>query len=329
MNNIAIIGSGSWGVALATHLANMGHSVKIWSFLEEERDLINNEKKCKFLPNLTLPEGIICSTEFKEVIEGADFILHVTPSKFTRDTFRQYKEYVGNIPIIICSKGFEKESMKTLDEVISEELPEARVGVLSGPSHAEEVSIAIPTVLVMASKDKEVRELVQDAFMCSHMRVYTSEDVKGVELGGALKNIIAFCAGVAAGVGFGDNTFAALITRGLGEISRLGVALGGQKDTFFGLSGLGDLIVTCLSEHSRNRRAGKLIGQGKTLEEAKKEVGMVIESIDNIDVAYALSKKYNIEVPIINTAYDVIYNKLDAKTAVDELMTREKKMEIC
>ena len=328
MNNIAIIGSGSWGVALATHLANIGHNVKIWSFLEEERDLINNEKKCKFLPNLTLPEGIKCSTDFKEVIEGADFILHVTPSKFTRETFKQYKQYVGKTPVIICSKGFEKETMKTLDEVILDELPEARVGVLSGPSHAEEVSIAIPTVLVMASKDKEVRELVQDAFMCPHMRVYTSEDVKGVELGGALKNIIAFCAGVAAGVGFGDNTFAALITRGLGEISRLGVALGGQKDTFFGLSGLGDLIVTCLSEHSRNRRAGKLIGQGKTLEEAKKEVGMVIESIDNIDVAYALSKKYNIEVPIINKAYDVIYNKLDAKEAVNQLMTREKKMEM-
>lgn len=328
MNNIAIIGSGSWGVALATHLANMGHNVKIWSFLEEERDLINNDKKCKFLPNLTLPQGIMCSTDFKEVIEGADFILHVTPSKFTRDTFKQYKQYVGKTPIIICSKGFEKETMKTLDEVILDELPEARVGALSGPSHAEEVSIAIPTVLVMASKDKEVRELVQDAFMCSHMRVYTSEDIKGVELGGALKNIIAFCAGVAAGVGFGDNTFAALITRGLGEISRLGVALGGQKDTFFGLSGLGDLIVTCLSEHSRNRRAGKLIGQGKTLEEAKKEVGMVIESIDNIDVAYALSQKYNIEVPIINTAYDVIYNKLDAKETVEKLMTREKKMEM-
>ena len=328
MNNIAIIGSGSWGVALATHLANMGHNVKIWSFLEEERDLINNDKKCKFLPNLTLPQGIMCSTDFKEVIEGAEFILHVTPSKFTRDTFKQYKQYVGKTPIIICSKGFEKETMKTLDEVILDELPEARVGALSGPSHAEEVSIAIPTVLVMASKDKEVRELVQDAFMCPHMRVYTSEDIKGVELGGALKNIIAFCAGVAAGVGFGDNTFAALITRGLGEISRLGVALGGQKDTFFGLSGLGDLIVTCLSEHSRNRRAGKLIGQGKTLEEAKKEVGMVIESIDNIDVAYALSQKYNIEVPIINTAYDVIYNKLDAKEAVEKLMTREKKMEM-
>ena len=169
MNNIAIIGSGSWGVALATHLANMGHNVKIWSFLEEERDLINNDKKCKFLPNLTLPQGIMCSTDFKEVIEGADFILHVTPSKFTRDTFKQYKQYVGKTPIIICSKGFEKETMKTLDEVILDELPEARVGALSGPSHAEEVSIAIPTVLVMASKDKEVRELVQDAFMCSHI----------------------------------------------------------------------------------------------------------------------------------------------------------------
>lgn len=327
MNNIAIIGSGSWGVALATHLANMGHNVKIWSFLEEERDLINNDKKCKFLPNLTLPQGIMCSTDFKEVIEGADFILHVTPSKFTRDTFKQYKQYVGKTPIIICSKGFEKETMKTLDEVILDELPEARVGALSGPSHAEEVSIAIPTVLVMASKDKEVRELVQDAFMCSHMRVYTSEDIKGVELGGALKNIIAFCAGVAAGVGFGDNTFAALITRGLGEISRLGVALGGQKDTFFGLSGLGDLIVTCLSEHSRNRRAGRCIGRGLTLEETKKEIGMTIESVDNIDVAHALAEKYNIEMPIVNAVYDVLYNGLKPHDAVIRLMTREKKSE--
>ena len=327
MNNIAIIGSGSWGVALATHLANMGHNVKIWSFLEEERDLINNEKKCKFLPNLTLPQGIMCSTDFKEVIEGADFILHVTPSKFTRDTFKQYKQYVGKTPIIICSKGFEKETMKTLDEVILDELPEARVGALSGPSHAEEVSIAIPTVLVMASKDKEVRELVQDAFMCPHMRVYTSEDIKGVELGGALKNIIAFCAGVAAGVGFGDNTFAALITRGLGEISRLGVALGGQKDTFFGLSGLGDLIVTCLSEHSRNRRAGKLIGQGKTLEEAQQEVGMVIESIDNIEVAYELCKIHNVYMPIVETVYKVIYENLKPEDAVKDLMTRDKKSE--
>ncbi len=328
MKQIAIIGSGSWGVALATHLANIGHTIKIWSFLEEERDLINQERKCKFLPGLVLPENITCSTNFEEVIQGADFILHVTPSKFTRDTFKQYKQYVGTIPIIICSKGFEKDTMKTLDEVILEEMPEARVGVLSGPSHAEEVSISIPTVLVVASLEEEVQETVREAFMCSHMRIYTSTDVKGVELGGALKNIIAFCAGVAAGVGLGDNTFAALITRGLEELSRLGVALGGRKETFYGLSGLGDLIVTCLSEHSRNRKAGKLIGQGKTLEEAKQEVGMVIESIDNIDVAYALSKKYQIEVPIIDTAYEVIYHQLDAKAAVEKLMTREKKMEM-
>ena len=327
MNNIAIIGSGSWGVALATHLANMGHNVKIWSFLEEERDLINNDKKCKFLPNLTLPQGIMCSTDFKEVIEGADFILHVTPSKFTRDTFKQYKQYVGKTPIIICSKGFEKETMKTLDEVILDELPEARVGALSGPSHAEEVSIGVPTALVMASKYNEVLDMLQETFMSEKMRIYTSNDVKGVELGGALKNIIAFCAGVAAGIGLGDNSFAALITRGLKEISRLGIKLGGELETFYGLSGLGDLIVTCLSEHSRNRKAGKLIGQGKTLEETKKEVGMVIESIDNIDVAYQLGKINNIEMPIVNAVYEVLYNKLDPQEAVKNLMTRNKKME--
>ena len=328
MKNIAIIGSGSWGVALATHLAKLGNNIKVWSFDEEEKNIINNEKGCKFLPNLNLPENIYCSLDFKEVLEGADFILHVTPSKFTRNVFKQYKEYVGNKPIIICSKGFEKESLKTLDEVILDEMPNARIGVLSGPSHAEEVSIAIPTVLVIASKDEEIKEEIQDTFMCENMRIYTSNDIKGVELGGALKNIIAFCAGVAAGIGLGDNTFAALITRGLSELSRLGVALGGEKETFYGLSGLGDLIVTCLSEHSRNRRAGKLIGKGYTLEEARKEVGMVIESIDNIDVAYELGKKNNIEIPIIETAYDVIYNKLDPKTAVQNLMTREKKDEI-
>ena len=328
MKKIAIIGSGSWGVALAIHLASIGNKVKIWSYEEEEKRLINEEKRCMFLPNVTIPENIECSNDFKEVIEDAEFILHVTPSKFTRSTFKQYKEYVGNKPIIICSKGFEKETLETLDEVILEEMPTAKVGALSGPSHAEEVSIAIPTALVIASKHQNILKMVQDAFMSEKMRIYTSNDVKGVELGGALKNIIAFCAGVAAGIGLGDNSFAALITRGLKEISRLGIELGGKEETFYGLSGLGDLIVTCLSEHSRNRKAGKLIGEGKTIEEARKEVGMVIESIDNIDVAYALSKKYNIEVPIIDTAYNVIYNKLDPKVAVDKLMTREKKMEM-
>ena len=202
-----------------------------------------------------------------------------------------------------------------------------RVGVLTGPSHAEEVAISIPTVMVVASKDEEILKLIQDTFMSEEMRIYTSNDVKGVELGGALKNIIAFCAGIAAGIGLGDNTFAALITRGLMEISRLGIKLGGKQETFYGLSGLGDLIVTCLSEHSRNRRAGKLIGQGKTLEEARKEVGMVIESIDNIDVAYELGKKNNVYIPIIETVYKVIYEGLKPEEAVKDLMTRRKKDE--
>ena len=327
MKKIAIIGSGSWGVALATYLANVGNQVKIWSFSEEERDLINNEKKSKFLPDLIIPDNIYCSTSYEEVIKDTEFILHVTPSKFTRSTFKQYKQYVGEKPVIICSKGFEKETLKTLDEVIEEELPNVKVGVLSGPSHAEEVSIGVPTALVMASKYNEVLDMLQETFMSEKMRIYTSNDVKGVELGGALKNIIAFCAGVAAGIGLGDNSFAALITRGLKEISRLGIKLGGELETFYGLSGLGDLIVTCLSEHSRNRKAGKLIGQGKTLEETKKEVGMVIESIDNIDVAYQLGKINNIEMPIVNAVYEVLYNKLDPQEAVKNLMTRNKKME--
>ena len=327
MKNVAIIGSGSWGVALAIHLAKQGHNVKIWSFSQEECDMINNEKKCKFLPKVELPEGIKCTTSHEEAVEGTDFIIHVTPSKFTRDVVKQYKQYVTNQPIVICSKGFEKDSLLTLDEVIQDEIPNAKIAVLSGPSHAEEVSIALETVLVVASKHNAVLKLVQDAFMSSKMRIYTSRDIKGVELGGALKNIIAFCAGVAAGIGLGDNTFAALITRGLAELTRLGVALGGQRDTLYGLSGLGDLIVTCLSEHSRNRRAGKLIGQGKTLDEAKQEVGMVIESIDNIEVAHELGKLHNIEMPIVEAVYGILYEGLKPEDAVNILMNRAKKSE--
>ena len=329
MKTIAIIGSGSWGVALSMHLASLGHNVRIWSFDEEEARLINEERKCKFLPKIVIPSNIVCKTNFKEVIEGADFILHVTPSKFTRNIVKQYKEYVDceKQPIVVCSKGIEKDTALTLDEVIKQEIPNARVGALSGPSHAEEVSIAVPTVLVAASKDAEVRKLVQDTFMNEKMRIYTSEDIKGVELGGALKNIIAFCAGVAAGLGYGDNTFAALITRGLTEIRRLGLELGAESQTLYGLSGLGDLIVTCLSEHSRNRKAGKLIGQGKTIEETKKEVGMTIESIDNIEVAKSLSQKLNISMPIVDAVYDILYNNLEPNEAVKMLMTRDKKME--
>ena len=327
MKNIAIIGSGTWGVALAIHLAKLGNKVKIWSFSEEERDIINNEKRCKFLPNVVLPEGIECSTSYEEVINGSDFIIHVTPSKFTRNTVKQYKQYVTNQPIIMCAKGFEAETLCTLSQIIEQEMPNSKYGIFSGPSHAEEVSVGIPTAIVIASKDEEVRNLVQETFMNEKMRVYTSDDVIGVELGGALKNIIAFCAGIATEIDLGDNSFAALITRGLVEITRLGMAMGGKHDTFYGLSGLGDLIVTCMSEHSRNRRAGRLIGKGYTVEQARKEIGMVIESIDNIEVAYALSKKYNIEMPIVNAVYDVLYNGLEPRKAVTMLMTRAKKSE--
>ena len=327
MKKIAVIGSGSWGVALSTHLANLGNQVKIWSFSEEDKNLINNEKKCIFLPDLKIPDGIECSTDIKYVVEDTDFILHVTPSKFTRETFIKYKDYVGNKPVIICSKGFEKDTLYTLDEVIRDERPDTKIGVLSGPSHAEEVSLGIPTLLVVASKNDQILKLVQNTFMCEKMRIYTSTDVKGVEIGAALKNIIAFCAGAASELNLGDNTFAALLTRGLSEISRLGVELGGKKETFYGLSGLGDLIVTCMSVHSRNRKAGILIGQGKSLEDTKKEVGMVIESIDNIEVAYELANIHGIDMPIVDTVYQVIHKGLEPKKAVERLMTRSKKKE--
>lgn len=328
MKKIAIIGSGSWGAALGIYLANNGNQVKIWSFSDDEKNLINNEKKCVFLPKAVIPDGVYCSTDFEEVLKDAEIILHVTPSKFVRSTLKQYKNLVKENQIfVMCSKGFEPETDLTLDEVINQELPNIKYGILSGPSHAEEVSLGIPTALVVASKYDDVKEDVVNVFKSSKMRMYTSKDVKGVELGGALKNIIAFCAGAAVGLELGDNTFAALATRGLVEISRLGTAMGGEEKTFYGLTGLGDLIVTCGSEHSRNRRAGKMIGQGHTIEEARKEIGMTIESIDNIEAAYRLAKKYNIEMPIVNGVYNVLYNGLDPRVAVETLMTRDLKEE--
>lgn len=327
MKNIAIIGSGSWGVALAIHLANIGHNVKIWSFAKEEADLINNERKCIFLPKAIIPNNVKCSLDFKEVIEDSEIVLIVTPSKFIRSTVVKFKQYITNQQIVVCSKGFESGTLKTLTEVLEEEFPNNEIGALSGPSHAEEVSLSIPTAIVIASKHDGLLNNIQSSFMNSKMRIYTSHDVKGVELGGALKNIIAFCAGIIAGLDLGDNTFAALATRGLVEITRLGTKMGADKNTFYGLTGLGDLIVTCLSEHSRNRRAGILIGQGKTIEETKKEVGMTIESLDNIDVAYELAEKHNVEMPIVEAVYDVLYNNLPPKQAVEMLMTREAKSE--
>ena len=293
-----------------------------------EKNAINNERKCIFLPKIELPENIYCTTSYEEALEGTEFVLHVTPSKFVRNTIKGYKDYLRKDQIILmCSKGFEAGTNLALDDVIEEELPGQKYGILAGPSHAEEVSIDIPTALVIASYDEEVRNKVADLFKSSVLRIYTSKDVKGVELGGALKNIIAFCAGISVGLNLGDNTFAALATRGLVEIARLGIKMGGEEKTFYGLKCIGDLIVTCSIEHSINRRAGKMIGQGHTIEEARKEIGMTIESIDNIEVAYALAKKYDVEMPIVNAVYDVLYNDLNPKEAVEILMTRSLKEE--
>lgn len=326
--NISVIGSGSWGIALSIYLAKQGNTIKVWSFDENEKNKINEERKCVFLPNIDLPEEICCTNSYEEAIKDTEIILHVTPSKFVRNTIKGYQAFIQpNQMVLMCSKGFEAETNLTLDEIMKEELPNIKYGILSGPSHAEEVAIGVPTALVVASEWDEVIEKVSNVFKSNLLRMYHTKDVKGVELGGALKNIIAFCAGAAVGLNFGDNTFAMLATRGLVEITRLGMAMGGQSKTFYGLTGLGDLIVTCGSQHSRNRRAGELISKGYSIEEAKKEIGMTIESIDNIDVAYCLAKKYQVEMPIVETVYNVLYNNLDPKEAVNQLMTRELKAE--
>ncbi len=327
MKNISIIGSGSWGVALGIHLAHLGHNVKMWSYSEDEAEMINKERKCKFLPQAVIPETVFCSTSFKEVIEGTEILLLVTPSKFVRETIQKFKQYITNQYIIICSKGFEESTLYTLNEVVEEELPNSKIGGLSGPSHAEEVSLEIPTALVIASKENEILDTIQDTFSSESLRIYKSYDLKGAELGGALKNIIAFCAGIITGLNLGDNTFAALLTRGLSEMAKLSIVMGGEQKTIYGLTGLGDLIVTCMSNHSRNRKAGILIGQGKTIEEARKEIGMTIESIDNIRTVYKLSQKYNVEMPIVNNVYRVLFEGLDKKQAILELMTRNLKFE--
>ena len=325
--NIAVIGSGSWGMALANHLAEIGNNVKVWSFTEEEKNLINNERKCMFIKDMTLDDKIYCSNDVVEVVKESDYIFHVTPSKVTRNVFKQYKDYVKNKPVIICSKGLENSTLKTLDEVILEELPSAKIAAFSGPSYATEVVKHIPTAIILASKHDDVLDEVANLLTNNYMRIYKSRDVIGVEIGGALKNIIAFCAGICAELNLGTNAQSALITRGLAEITRLGEKMGADKETFFGLSGLGDLILTCSSDESRNRRAGRLIGKGKTIDEARKEIGMTIESVDNIEVAKKLSEKYNVEMPIVNAAYDILYNNLKPKDAVNILMTREIKFE--
>ena len=329
MSKVSFLGAGSWGTALAIMLAQNGHDVTLWSKVQAEVDMLQQHREhIHRLPGVKLPDSIVVTSDLKQACEGNDLIVFSVASPFVRATAKEAAAYIPEGQRIVnVAKGIEEDTLMTLCDIIKQEIPCAEVAVLSGPSHAEEVSLGIPTAIVIASKDVEIQDMVQQLFMNEKMRVYTSDDVTGVELGGALKNIIAFCAGIATEINLGDNTFAALVSRGLVEITRLGMAMGGRHDTFYGLSGLGDLIVTCMSEHSRNRRAGRLIGKGYTIEEAKKEIGMVIESIDNIEVAYKLSKKYNIEMPIVNAVYDILYNGLEPSKAVTILMTRDKKSE--
>lgn len=323
MKKIAIIGSGSWGMALGIYLAKLGNDIKVWAFDEEEKREINEERKCRYLPNITISERIKCYSDFEKVLEDVQIILHVTPSKFTRETLRKYKEYVKDDQIIVmCSKGFEANTLMLLDDVVKDELPNVKYASLSGPSHAEEVSVGTPTAMVVASELNEVRETIIELFRSNSMKIYATDDLKGAELGGALKNIIAFCAGIIKSLDYGDNTYAALLTRGLAEIKRLGMAIGAKENTFYGLTGLGDLIVTCGSKHSRNRKAGELIGKGLSIEETKKEVGMTIESVENIEVAYDLKQKYNVDMPIVESVYNVLYNNLTVEEAIEKLMTR-------
>lgn len=326
---IAVIGSGSWGCAAAILLANKGYNVYLWSWQQSETDRLNSDRENKeVLPGRHFPDNIICSHDMALCTEGADLIVTVVPSIATRSTAKQLAECVSAGQIIVnLSKGLEDGTLLTLSQIYREELPDAKIAVMSGPSHAEEVSIGLPTVNVAASSDDEVAKYIQKIFTTENFRVYTSSDVLGVELGGAIKNVIALCSGISDGIGYGDNTRAALITRGIAEISRLGKAMGAKEETFAGLSGIGDLIVTCTSTHSRNHRAGILLGKGYTLSETLSEVKMVVEGVNTAKAAYELSKKYDVSMPITEQAYKILFENKNAKDAVRELMSRNPKAE--
>ena len=329
MEKVCVLGTGSWGSALGLTLAKKGYEVSMWTLNEEQAKRINKTREnIDYLPGVLFPNNMTVTISLEEAVLNSIIIVLAVPSQAIRSVCNQIKPFIKDEQIIVdVAKGLEKGTGLRLSEVVEEELPNNPYVTLSGPSHAEEVARDIPTTVVVASTNLEVAQKVQEIFMGPKFRVYTNPDIVGVELGGALKNIIAFGAGICDGLGLGDNSKAALMTRGIREISRLGVAMGADASTFSGLSGIGDLIVTCTSMHSRNRRAGMLIGQGKTIEETRKEVGMTIESIDNIEVAYKLAKLHNIEVPIINTVYAVLYENLNPREAVKMLMTRDLKEE--
>ena len=330
MSDISIIGAGSWGTALSVVLHKNGHKITIWSALAPEIEMLKEKhEQAEKLPGVILPDDIMFTTDLKEAIEGKDMLVLAVPSPFTRSTAKAMSPFVAEGQLIVSvAKGIEENTLMTLSEIIMEEIPQCEVAVLCGPSHAEEVGKEIPTSLVAGAKKRATAELVQNTFMSEVLRVYTSPDVLGIELGGALKNVVALAAGIADGLGYGDNTKAALITRGITEIARLGTAMGGNFETFCGLTGIGDLIVTCASMHSRNRRAGILIGQGKTYEEAMKEVQMVVEGVYSAKAAMELSKKYDVQLPIIEQVNEVLFDGKPADQAVKELMLRDKKLEV-
>ena len=329
MEKIGVIGAGSWGTALALLLHKNGHHVTVWSIVESEIQMLQTEHEHKDkLPGVKLPEDMEFTTDLQAALQDKDVLVLAVPSPYTRSTSHNMAPYVKEGQIIVnVAKGIEEHTVMTLSQIIEEEIPQAEVAVLSGPSHAEEVGRGIPTTIVVGAKRKKTAEYLQNIFMNEVFRVYISPDVLGIELGAALKNVVALAAGIADGLGYGDNTKAALITRGITEIARLGTAMGGKFETFCGLTGIGDLIVTCASMHSRNRRAGILIGKGYTMEQAMDEVKMVVEGVYSAKAAMELAAKYNVQLPIIEQVNAVLFEGRKADEAVKNLMLRDKKIE--
>lgn len=330
MANIGVIGAGSWGTALSVLLYNNGNEVAVWSIDPAEVQMLNEKREHeKKLPGVKLPEDMKITGDLEGTIKGKDFLVLAVPSPFTRATAKKMSPFVAEGQIIVdVAKGIEESTLMTLSRQIEEEIPQADVAVLSGPSHAEEVGRGLPTTCVIGARTKKTAEYLQSVFISKVFRVYTSPDILGIELGGSLKNVIALAAGIADGLGYGDNTKAALITRGIAEISRLGVKMGGRIESFTGLTGIGDLIVTCASVHSRNRRAGILIGKGYSVKEAMDEVNMVVEGVHSARAAWKLAEKYQVEMPIVEQVNQVLFAQKSPKEAVRELMTRDKTSEM-
>ena len=330
MAKVGVLGAGSWGTALAILLHDNGHDVTVWSIDPKEVEMLSEKREhVSKLPGVHISEEIMITNEMEEAIKGKDFLVLAVPSIFTRSTAAKMKPYVVDGQMIVdVAKGIEEDTLMTLSQQISQEIPQADVAVLSGPTHAEEVGRGLPTTVVVGAKTEKTAEYLQQMFASEVFRVYTSPDMLGMELGGSLKNVIALAAGIADGMGYGDNTKAALMTRGMAEIVRIGTKLGGRVETFLGLTGMGDLIVTCTSVHSRNRKAGYLIGTGKTMEEAVEETGMVVEGIKACKAFYELKEELGIEMPITDALYQVLFNGKNAKEMVNKLLQRDKKSEI-